>query len=98
MLSAGAEVTVGVRPEHLIGADADAVNSWTAQVALVEYLGDHRLLHMVAGDGLRLVAKRPENQASPAGSMVRLRVSPNDILLFDTNGCALTRLGDEVPP
>jgi len=101
-LSVGDAVTVGIRPEHLELADAqsaDSVNRIPAQVALAEYLGDHQLLHVVAGpEGTRLALKRPPLDVPPAGTAVVLQAAAGHGLLFDAAGRALPRTSEDGAP
>jgi multiple sugar transport system ATP-binding protein len=95
--AAGAPVTLGIRPEHLVlvdPADADDGNMLAARVALVEYLGDHLLLHVTA-HGLpgTMCLKFAVGAVPPAaGDAVRLRLAPEHCLLFDAAGAAFPRL------
>ena len=96
-LSAGDAVTVGIRPEHLAVADTpNGQQHFSAQVALAEYLGDHQLLHLVAGaSGARLCVKRPPTEPPAPGGAAVLSADPRHCLLFDAAGRALPRLEPE---
>ena len=87
-LAVGAEVTLGVRPEHLaVASEGDGV---AASVDVVEHLGDSQILHLLLPDGQTVVAKRPAERASPSpGDRVRLRPRPEACHLFAPDGRSL---------
>jgi multiple sugar transport system ATP-binding protein/lactose/L-arabinose transport system ATP-binding protein len=75
---AGAEITVGMRPEALRPGNGPI----RAVVELVENLGADHILHLRAGTAM-LVAKRPTSGACPrAGDMLPLNVAAADLLFF----------------
>ena len=79
-------VTVGVRPEHLIPSD-DAVLK--LEVELVEHLGADTLLYGEAsgvegkGEGGLMTVRVPGHQALAMGTMVGLAADPAHLHLFD---------------
>ena len=92
----GAAVTLGIRPEHLVLIDASGPtggNLLTAQVVLVEYLGDHLLVHLSVPDFAGTLCMKLAVHASPlrAGDTVRLRLPPEHCLMFDASGAAFPR-------
>ncbi|QPF72606.1 ABC transporter ATP-binding protein [Roseateles sp. DAIF2] len=94
----GSAVTLGLRPEHLRLASADAPPADAAPTAgrldLVEYLGDH-LLAYVSQPGLpqRLCAKLSRQDLPPCatGAALRLQLPARHALLFDAQGLAHPR-------
>jgi ABC-type sugar transport system ATPase subunit len=75
---AGAEITVGIRPEALRPGDGPI----RAVVELVENFGADHILHLRAGTAM-LVAKRPASGACPrSGDMLPLNVAAADLLFF----------------
>ena len=93
--SPGEPLTLGIRPES-ISVDAEGgrdAKGLAASVELVEYLGDHQLLHMRSADGSQaLTAKLPADFGPlTAGAQLRLAVAPSGCHLFEASGpnCAL---------
>jgi multiple sugar transport system ATP-binding protein len=87
----GDKVTLGVRPEHLrITEGGDGALS--ANVQLVEDLGDHSIMHIDREtlDG-RLLAK-VEKVPATEGKKVSFEIPPEEGHVFDEKGVALQRL------
>ncbi len=84
----GDSVTVGVRPEHLKVTPGDK-GPLSANVQLVEDLGDHSIMHIdrEAVDG-RVLAKVEKVPASE-GETVSFEMPPDDCHVFDSKGMAL---------
>ena len=79
--AAGGEVTVGIRPEHLVAGGVGPEFRFTVET--IEALGADSLVHGAFGNGV-LVA-RVEGGATPApGTAVSFRVMPGKIHFFDT--------------
>ena len=88
-----AAVTVGIRPEHLRLAVGEEPGTLAARVRLLEFLGDHLLLHATL-DGLAAalcVKLAARNDLPASGDTVRLRLPPERCLHFDHAGLALPR-------
>jgi multiple sugar transport system ATP-binding protein len=99
-LAPGAEVSLGMRPEHVLVDDAgqgDGFASLTAQVSDVERLGEASMLYLRAGADAGAAAEVPmavrlEGYASQAiGQAVTLRLRPEHGHLFDADGRACPR-------
>jgi multiple sugar transport system ATP-binding protein len=89
---AGAGLTLGVRPEHLLLApDQSGRGGIAGTLTLVEYLGDVTLAYVqVAGvDGLVAARCAPGSALPAPGSALRLRFDPARARLFDADGLAL---------
>jgi multiple sugar transport system ATP-binding protein len=89
---AGANVTLGVRPEHLtLGGAGQAGIPGT--LALVEYLGDVTLAYaQVEGvEGMVAAKCAPGAALPPPGSPLALRFDPARAWLFDERGAAVGR-------
>jgi ABC-type sugar transport system ATPase subunit len=88
-LAAGADVTLGVRPEHIDTAPGpDAI---VAAVDLVEHLGGETFVFATA-PGLPQITLRQTGQSSLArGDTVSIRFSAENVHLFDASGTALPR-------
>jgi multiple sugar transport system ATP-binding protein len=83
--TAGGELIVGLRPEHLAvmnGAPADGAATLPAVVDVVEYLGDEQLVHLSAGE-VELVAKLDVDPRLHSGQDVTLTLPLEKLYLFD---------------
>jgi multiple sugar transport system ATP-binding protein len=79
-----AEVTVGIRPEHLALAPAND-GDLTARVELIEPVGPVTYLDVMTGDRA-LRASVPGNRRYEIGSAVGLTVDPESLHFFDAAG------------
>jgi multiple sugar transport system ATP-binding protein len=78
----GNDRMVGFRPEHLdVGGQGDGVR-FTADVDVVEYLGDEQIVHMRVKD-TALVAKLPVEQRVGSGETVEFFVARDKLRWFD---------------
>jgi multiple sugar transport system ATP-binding protein len=78
----GNDRIVGFRPEHVdISGQGDGVR-FTANVDVVEYLGDEQIVHMRLRD-TSLVAKLPVEQRVGTGDTVEFFVARDKLRLFD---------------
>jgi lactose/L-arabinose transport system ATP-binding protein len=81
---AGAEVTLGLRPQHLkIGQGA------THRVELTEALGGVAYVHLTAPSGEKLIVERHDQISMEPGSMVGLGFDGKDAMVFDKDGARL---------
>jgi lactose/L-arabinose transport system ATP-binding protein len=80
----GAEVTVGLRPQHL-----KIVPGATHRVELTEALGGVAYVHLTAPSGEKLIVERHDQISLDAGSMVGLGFDPKDAMVFDKDGARL---------
>jgi lactose/L-arabinose transport system ATP-binding protein len=71
-------VSLGVRPEHLGFADGD-----TVRIDLIEHLGGVSHVHVVTGDGQRLVAEARDMRGGRAGTTTGLVIDPAHVAFFD---------------
>jgi len=85
---AAGNVTVGLRPEHLVLSSA-APGALTATVDFFEYLGGTRYLYCQLPDGQSLVAEQREGDDLTVGETVHFTWKAKDLRLFDTNGLKL---------
>ncbi len=87
---AGAPVTLGIRPEHLL---PDAAGAFTGAVELFERLGPLSFAHLGArGDSATIVAQLPGDRRVTLGETLRFGVAPARVHLFAADGRALPRL------
>jgi multiple sugar transport system ATP-binding protein len=91
-LPPGAEVKVGIRPEHVhVGADGPGV-ALDSAVQHVERLGDVTLLYVEVPGADEMLTIRVEGSTSPsAGTALALRLLPEHLHVFDGQGMACTR-------
>ena len=78
------EVTVGIRPEHLMLAPAN-VGDLTARIELIEPVGPVTYLDVMTGDRA-LRASVPGNRRYEIGATVGLTVAPESLHFFDAAG------------
>ncbi|MBV8666214.1 MAG: TOBE domain-containing protein, partial [Burkholderiaceae bacterium] len=92
--TAGRDVTLGIRPEHLRLAEESDAAALQAQVTLVEHLGDQMLAYLkVAGIAEDLCMKLPGHAVKLSyGDQVRVAFPPQQCLLFDHAGDAFPRI------
>lgn len=79
---AGAEVSVGLRPQHL---KIDATGT-THKVELTEALGGVSYVHLTAASGEKLIVERHDQISLEPGAMVGLGFDGNDAMVFDSAG------------
>jgi multiple sugar transport system ATP-binding protein len=80
----GSELTLGIRPEHLVTA---ARGPLPAQVEMVEFLGERTLAHVRLVDGTRAIAT-VAGVSPVAGETVQLELAMDEAHLFDKQGLA----------
>ena len=76
------EVTVGIRPEHLV-ACAEGDDAFAFTVDTIEALGADSMIHGHFG-GTTLVARVEGHAAPPVGSAARFAPTPGRVHFFDT--------------
>jgi lactose/L-arabinose transport system ATP-binding protein len=74
----GAPLRVGVRPEHMRLVEGDAL-----KVDLLEHLGGVSYVHLLTGDGQRLIAEARNMRGGRPGATVGVEVAPDDAFFFD---------------
>ena len=75
----GAEVTLGLRPQHL----ALDLNGSTHRVEHTEALGGVSYVYLSADSGERIVVEAREDRPAPEGTKVGLGFRPEQVLAFD---------------
>jgi multiple sugar transport system ATP-binding protein len=90
-VSAGAKVTVGVRPEHIeLG---NATQHIVREVQWQERLGDSTFLYLKTDNALEpIVARAPGESRAEAGQRVALSLPADALHVFDDQGLSLPRL------
>ena len=94
-LAPGRQVTLGLRPEHLVLGDTGRpVDAWmTGQTQLVEHLGGEIITRIVLGDGTVLNVRSPGHAGLHRAETVQVGVTGGLCYLFTEDGGALA--GDE---
>jgi ABC-type sugar transport system ATPase subunit len=81
-----AEITLGVRPEHIELADQfgerAAAAAFEAHVDVVEALGNETHATLLVG-GRAIITRLPPDAAIRAGETQRFAIAPQHLLLFD---------------
>jgi multiple sugar transport system ATP-binding protein len=99
----GAELTVGVRPEHTSPASGsaaapEATGRLRGEVALVENLGDSALIYIRLPGTEALTLCRIEGASlTREGEPIELDIAPSAMHVFDVDGKAFPRTVDAVP-
>ena len=94
--AAGSEVTVGVRPEHVVqlagGAPGDGIGRFRGEVVLVENLGESALIYLRLPETEGLSLCRIEGASLvKEGSQIELGVAADALHVFDAEGVAFPR-------
>lgn len=96
-LSNGANVTVGIRPDHIVGPD-QSDQRLCCLVDLVERLGTTTYLYTrlcdEPGADAGMVAAAPGDSRAVSGDRIELGLPSHALHLFDADGDALTRTVD----
>ena len=89
-LRPGAQITLGLRPEHLLATSANAAQL-EGEVIALEHLGSETHVHLACGHDAPLVLKAAGETAIALGQRVSIAVPPHACYLFDETGRALPR-------
>jgi multiple sugar transport system ATP-binding protein len=90
--SAGADVTLGIRPEHLLAGEIGEGSPLHVKLFQMERLGDTSLLYLTVAEGAPLVTLRLDGYAPQStNDPVTLRLRPEQCHLFDSKGIAFRR-------
>jgi multiple sugar transport system ATP-binding protein len=91
-LGAGANVQIGIRPEHITVANEGEGCALPATLLHMERLGDSSLLYVNVGTGIPTLNVKVEGSANTAvGERLTLRLMPEQLHLFDAAGKACER-------
>ncbi|WP_370675125.1 ABC transporter ATP-binding protein [Pleomorphomonas sp. PLEO] len=90
-LGEGNELRVGIRPEALMLSEGGALGG---RVTLAEHLGGLTLVHIALTDGTPVVLQAVGGPTVTAGDLVRLRVDPAGLHLFDPDGRRIAAPGE----
>ncbi|MDE2452222.1 MAG: ATP-binding cassette domain-containing protein, partial [Burkholderiales bacterium] len=89
---AGAEVKLGIRPEHLLSGVEGEGSTLPVRLRQMERLGNESLLYLETAADAPLVTLRLEGHATQAaGAPITLRLRPEQCHLFDAAGKAYPR-------
>jgi multiple sugar transport system ATP-binding protein len=86
-LAVGSELTLGLRPERL-GIASSGRGDLSAEVTLVEDLGDQTILHVVSGTAALRVKHAGSAVARP-GDRIPIDIDMDGATLFGSDGCNL---------
>ncbi len=98
---AGDDLTLGARPEHFVlrageAEGGDAANKVRGEVVLVENLGESTLIYLKQDKIEALTLCRTEGtSAVKEGETIELALAPTTAYLFDVDGKAFSRTGDD---
>ncbi|WP_459200271.1 ABC transporter ATP-binding protein [Pseudomonas tremae] len=88
-LADDAQLTLGVRPEHIT---LSAANSGSGvSVTGVEYLGSEVYVHLATGENEPLICRCEATAGWQVGGRVALQLDTGNVHLFDADGVALRR-------
>ncbi len=95
-LQPGETVELGVRPEHcdVVPMDVHTESQdlvFTAEITLVEHLGESNLLHVRTDDGQDLILRGDGSAEVRLGDVLRVRAAPQSLHLFRADGQACLR-------
>jgi len=86
-ISPGDQVTLGIRPEHLLGGAATVPGARIgAEILVVEHLGGQSFAYARLGDGTPLTVQLPGDSAIRAGDAMEVCLSIANCHLFDSRG------------
>ncbi|MCA8322604.1 ABC transporter ATP-binding protein [Burkholderia cepacia] len=91
---AGAAVTLGIRPEHLMLGAAHDATTLARDVALVERLGEQTYVHLDQPGGHALIAKVPGDAQVRTGERVHVHAPAAACHLFTEDGRAVPACAD----
>ncbi|TWI53851.1 multiple sugar transport system ATP-binding protein [Pseudomonas duriflava] len=88
-LAVGSEVTLGIRPEHLV---IDPNGQLPVTTDVTERLGSDTYCHMVTASDEPLTVRVPGDFAAAYGESLKLALDISHCHLFDTRGYAVSRV------
>lgn len=91
-LTEGAQLTLGVRPEHITLNPAN--NGVGVTVTGIEYLGSEVYVHLTTGESEPLICRCDAKTDWRVGDQVALQFDDSNLHLFDADGLALKRHAD----
>lgn len=100
METPGADLTLGVRPEHLALGEPEAgvpSASVPGRAVLVEQLGESGIVHVRLADGSTLAVRQPGTVMIGLDSPVQVVLPLHRLHLFDADGAAFRRQRDPAP-
>jgi len=86
----GERVSIGIRPQHITFADANAERRLDTRIILVEELGSETVVHADAG-GKKLIAVFAGQQRMKSGDSLPLHLDPEVLHLFGEDGQRLSQ-------
>ena len=93
-LAAGAKLTLGIRPEHVLASTTPTENAVKAHVQVAEHLGDTIYLHvMLPGATQNLTIRTEPDNPLDTGDLAHLGLPPKRCFLFSEQGKTLPQAG-----
>ncbi len=86
VLDADGPLSLGLRPENFVLADAARPAVVTGTVQLVEHLGEVTLVHLRTPEGAAVIAKLHGDHPVARGATIALGIDPTHVHRFDENG------------
>lgn len=87
-ISSGEQVTLGIRPEHLL-IDQQSDAQWAGTVRLAEYLGSETMIYLTGVDGSELAVKAEGSAKVKIGESLNIGIPKKACHVFEKNGCAI---------
>ncbi|MDR3373110.1 MAG: sn-glycerol-3-phosphate ABC transporter ATP-binding protein UgpC [Ancalomicrobiaceae bacterium] len=91
-LEIGAQLTLGIRPEHLAPASDATAQTIVRPVEMIEHFGEFSFVYLTSGESMPLIAKVQGETAMPPDQRFRLGVPAASCHLFGPDDLALPRI------
>jgi multiple sugar transport system ATP-binding protein len=92
-LAAGAAITVGIRPEHVVVGSGP----WHGRVTHIEALGEHSYVHLAAADGTATLQAKTQREDLRVGQALSFALPPAAVHVFNADGNAQQRRRQAAP-
>jgi len=83
-------ITVGIRPEHLC-EDVEHETSFSANVSLIEQLGEATYFYLKLDDGSEIVMRGSGESTTTFAEKINVSLMPENLHIFNSAGVALRR-------
>jgi ABC-type sugar transport system ATPase subunit len=88
----GDDVTVGVRPEHMVEGSRPGLKL-SGTVDAVEHLGESSFIYLHLDDGTDIIARTPGDSPAQPGERLEVGAPMEQVRLFDGDGKAFSKRG-----
>ncbi|MBL4769194.1 MAG: sn-glycerol-3-phosphate ABC transporter ATP-binding protein UgpC, partial [Rhodobacteraceae bacterium] len=89
----GADITLGIRPEHIKLEDADYSTPMDVTVSLVEHLGEESIIYSQMKDGSSIVIKSSSPVYFSDNQQIKIHLPTDKMHVFDTHDDAIAMSG-----